>query len=326
MPSYPPGFAALAPLASLSVAGDDVRQSHARVLQQRSSSRRPCRAAGPTYRATAGHNTAGTSENADAEQDGWHPQFRGVPATRNTKLSGSSSDPRHHQQRVPSDAIHQQAERRRREHRREEHVAVDRARRLERESVRVLEILDRERAAEREDHRIERHAQRDDVPVLGAKAQQVAPVDALAGRRDGQRASRALRAGRPPVDECARDRRWPRIRRPATAAVASPARRGRWRTTASGPQIRAQARETLRLSANNSAKLRPTNHCASATVTATIMVSAPMPNSSRPTTITGNCPAERGDHRAEQAHDAVVTSVTTRALNSGPPAGRRSAP
>ena len=55
-----------------------------------------------------------------------------------------------HERGAVADAIGQQAEERRRDDRGQEHVAVQRPGILQREAVRVLEILDGERAAERE--------------------------------------------------------------------------------------------------------------------------------------------------------------------------------
>ena len=83
------------------------------------------------------------------------------------------------QRRIAADAVAEPAEGGRREQRREEDVAVDRAGGRELEPVRVLEILDRERAAEREDHRVPEHAEHEQVPVGAAEAGDVAEREAL---------------------------------------------------------------------------------------------------------------------------------------------------
>jgi hypothetical protein len=63
-----------------------------------------------------------------------------------------------------------------------EDVAVQRAGLLQRHAMGVLEVLDRERAAEREDHRVERHAQTDDVPERSVEPPQITPDEPIRWR------------------------------------------------------------------------------------------------------------------------------------------------
>ena len=90
----------------------------------------------------------------------------------------------------------------------------------------MLEVLDRERAAEREDHRVERDAEPDDVPVGAIEAPQVAPDDAIGRRGLLQVESLARRAAiEHVVDDAADDSSDGEARRQATAAAASRGRR-----------------------------------------------------------------------------------------------------
>ncbi len=85
----------------------------------------------------------------------------------------------------------------------------------------VLEILDRERAAEWEDDGVERYAQRHRVPVRRAETEQVAPFDPIGRRRDGERASWRFMTIRQPVADRDLRGRARRIPPRATAGAAS---------------------------------------------------------------------------------------------------------
>jgi hypothetical protein len=110
------------------------------------------------------------------------------PLMRKRKLKGSSNDPATNRDRVPADAVNQQSKQRCSKHSSQEYITVYPARVLQGQAMRVLEILYREGAAKRKDDGIERDANTHDVPILRAEVQQIAPINALALRRDGERA------------------------------------------------------------------------------------------------------------------------------------------
>ena len=122
----------------------------------------------------------GHQRERDADQHRGHPQV-GIRVGEDREHREQQERAESHERGAVADAIGEQPEHRRGEDRRQEHVAVHRPGLLQRQPVRVLEVLDRERAAEREDDRVERDAEADDVPVGAVEAPEVAP-DETVGR------------------------------------------------------------------------------------------------------------------------------------------------
>ena len=91
---------------------------------------------------------------------------------------------------------------RRREDRREEDIAVHLSGAFERQAVRVLEVFDGKRAAERKDDGVEGDAETDDVPVGAIEAPQIRPDDLIGSPATGSSAYAVRRwRSNSPVDD-----------------------------------------------------------------------------------------------------------------------------
>ena len=220
------------------------------------------------------------------------------------------------------DAVGEPAERGRREERRQEHVAVDRAGGGEIESVHVLEILDRERAAEREDHRVPQCAEPEQVPVgrpnrphVGVASRAARRPHPRAGPRRGRDrgASRCRRRERQRREERGDEQR----RLPAVGVGARHPGRRQVDRECAGAADRDR-------SAIANPRFRPEKYFTMAAIVQILKVSAPMPNRNRPAAMPGNpVPSAVRSAPAKQIGAGPRTACARR--RGDPPAARRTA-